>query len=339
MLSPEISNFPAPKVITVHKTNQNTDSVTEAIKVNSFYKSVIITCPDEINVPSSLEEIITEDSDSYKLSGCPLTEFVDNVFIESFVKNGNLYCLSADRNCIVKNCAAITPDGILTIHVLEYTYQTLGLEGSKRPHNYYEISIDLKNIRNIDRVKQGLRKLGTFDFNIYWEPNSEDVCPSTVARYFHDKNVDVTLCSLKTKKLSPQITRVPSLEDVEIEEIVEWVGMLCHNANLNPDEAYISTYSEPECSTPLETSRIALLVVRGFLTSTLIVELCNKLSEYVSSRSLSNYWACLSVQSEDTLRRWNYCTPRMFLPHNTSDNMFFTQEGHITYSIGQLKYS
>ncbi|XP_013146979.1 PREDICTED: uncharacterized protein LOC106109881 [Papilio polytes] len=339
MICPEISNFPSPKVSTIHRTNQNVETIIEAMKVNNFYKSIIITCPDEINVPSSLEEIITEDSDSYKLSGCPLTEFVDNVFIKSFVRNGKLYCLSADRNCIVKNCVAITPDGILTLHVLDYTYQTLGLEGSKRPHNYYEVNIDLKNIKNTDRIKHALRKLGTFDFHIYWEPHSDDVCPSTVARYFHNKDIDVTLCSLKTKKISPQITQVPSLENVEIEEIVEWVGMLSHNADLNPDESYISTYIEPECSNPLETKRIALLVVKGFLTSTLIVELCTKLSEYVSSRSMSNYWACLSVQSEDTLRRWNFCTPRMFLPHNTSDNMFFTQNGHITYSISQLKYS
>ncbi|XP_068617243.1 ribonuclease P protein subunit p40-like [Battus philenor] len=339
MLCPEVTNFPPPKVVICHKINQNINTINEGIRMNTFYKSLVIACPDEIKIPPSIEEVITEDSDTYKLSECSLTEFVDSVFIESFVKAGRLYCLSADRNCIVKNCAAITPDGTLTLHIIDYIYQTIGLEGTKRPNNYYEVCIDLKHLKHTEKLKHGLQKLGNFDFHISWEPNADDICPSSVARYFHDKNIDVTVCSLKTKVVNPEITQIPSLEGVEIEDVVEWVGMVSHRANVNPTEPYISTYTEPESTDPLESNKIAILIVRGFLTPTIITEVCQKLSEYVSSRIPCNYWASISIQSEESLWRWNYSTPRMFQSYISSDNIFFTKEQHITYSIGQLKYS
>ncbi|CAG5054601.1 unnamed protein product [Parnassius apollo] len=340
MLCPEVSNFSPPKVITYQKTKLNIESVNEGIKLNKFYKSIIITCPDEIKIPSPIEEMILEDSDYYKLCNCPLTELVDIVFVESFVKRGSLYCLTADSNCIVQNCTAITPDGVLTLHILEFIYQTLGLEGTKRPNNYYEIKIDLKSLKHYKKICDALCKLGNFDFYVLWEPNSEEICPSSIAKYFHDKNIHVAVCSLELRYVSPEITEIPSLEGAEIEEIVEWVGMLSHGANVTPKEAYVSTYTQPESMKPLESSRISILIVKGFLTPTIITQLCIKLSEYVLSRDLNNYWASISIQSqEESLWKWNLSSPSMFQSHNSSMSVFFTKAGQTIYSIGQLKYS
>ncbi|KOB68702.1 Ribonuclease P protein subunit p40 [Operophtera brumata] len=269
MICPEISNFPPPKTMGTSKQNVSLEYVTKTINLNSFYTSLVITCPDEIQTPGAIEDIVTEDSDYYKITGCSLTELVEPMFIENFVKKGSIYCLSANRSCMVQNCVAITPDGYLTVHVLEFIYQTLGLQGTKRPHNYYEVKIDLKTLKQHSKVKQSLSKLELFDLYITWEPHEETVCPSSIAKYFCDRNINVSVQTLEFKEITPDISEIPSIKDVDAEEMVEWIGMLAHGADLAEPETYISTYYEPESESSLKSTRISLLIVKGFIPSPL----------------------------------------------------------------------
>lgn len=342
MICPEISDFPPPKTMGTNKRNVNLEFVNKTISMNSFYKSLVITCPDETQTPAAIEDILTEDSDYYKLTGCSLTELVEPTFIESFVKKGSLYCLSAERDCMVENCVSITPEGYLTLHVLEYIYQTLGLQGIKRPHNFYEVKIDLKTLKHkfCSKVKQGLSKLDEFDLYITWKSHEETICPSSIAKYFSDRNINVSVHGLEFQKIIPNITEIPSIKDVDTEEMVEWIGMLAIGADLAEPETYISTYYEPESEFALKTTRISLLIIKGFITSSLITNVCNSLAEYTTSRELSNYWTAISIQSqENSLWQWNFSSPKMFQAHYSSCNAFFTQEGASLYSIGQLIYS
>lgn len=340
MLCPEVWNFPSPKVITSYKKRINLEAVTESVELNSFYKSAIITCPDELHTPQQIADILLEDSDYYKVNNCSLDEFLDPIFIHNFVKAGKLYCLTSDTNCIVHNCAAVTPNGILTLHLLEPIYQTLGLEGRKCPHNYYEVKIDLINLKNYEKTRKALRKLHTFSFFISWEPDTDTICPSSIAKYFCDINLEVTCHSLEVKKVTPDIKSIPTLVDTEIEEMVEWVGMLAHKGDLRPTEGYVSLYCEPECSAPLQTSRISLLIVKGFLTPNILSNVCKSLSDYVVSRDLENYWASISIQSmENSLWQWSPSSPKMFQAQNCSCNIFFCKDCCTLFSIGQLKYS
>lgn len=339
MLCPEVWNFPPPKVMVTHRENQDLESVNKAINMNNYYKSLIVTCPDEIHTPSFIQDIITEDTDYYKLTDCSLTEFVEPVFIESFVKTGIVHCLTTGRNCIIQNCAAIS-NGHLILNILEYTYQTLGFEGTKRPHGFYEVKIDLKTIKNYSKVQSGLQKLEQFDFYLAWEPNNKDICPSSIAKYFSERGINVSVHSLKTRNVSPSVTEIPSIKDVETEEMVEWIGLLAHDADVSPTEAYISTYTQPDSENALKTGRISILLAKGFITPSMISNICEKLSEYVLARETKNYWASMSVQSDDnSLWQWNTSSPKMFQAHDSSCNVFFTQNGHVLYSIGQLKYS
>lgn len=340
MLCPEVVNFPPPKVMSSCSRSLHLDSVIETIKRNNFYRSVIITCPDEMHTPISIEEIITDDNEYYKIHDCPLTEFIDPNFIQNFVKNGKMYCLSAERNCITQNCVAITPDGVLTLHLLEYIFQTIGLEGIKRPLGFYEVNIHLKNLRQYDKIKQCLQKMENFDFYISWEPNSEDVCPSSIAKYFYDRDIAVTQETVQIMKLTPSINEVPSPKDVELDEMTEWIGMLAHEGDLFQKEAYISTYGQPDSNFALKTTRISLLIAKGFITPTVITNVCKQMSEYVASRELDNYWTCLSGQThENSLWQWSSSSPCLFQAHDSSYNIYFTQDGLSTYAIGQIKYS
>lgn len=340
MLCPEVVNFPPPKVMAACNSNENLDSAIETIKRNYFYKSVIITCPDELHTPTSIEEIVTEDNEYYKIYNCSLTELIHPCFIQNFIKNGKLYCLSAERNCVTQNCLAITPDGVITLHILDYIFQMTGLEGTKRPFGFYEVNIDLKALRQYDKLQKCLQKLENLDFYVSWEPYEEDVCPSSIAKYFHDRNIVVIQQSLHIKKVMPSITEVPSLRDTEADEMTEWIGMLAHEGDLFQKETYISTYGQPDSNLALKTARISLLIAKGFLTPTVISNLCKHMSEYVLSRDLDNYWTCISVQShKNSLWQWNSSSPRMFQAHDSSCNIYFTQGGLSTYSIGQIKYS
>ncbi|XP_026754242.2 ribonuclease P protein subunit p40-like [Galleria mellonella] len=341
MLCPEVWNFPPPKVMTYQKRSESIDSIIKTVKMNHFYKSLVVTLPDNLQVPAYIEESLTEDTDYYKISNCPLTEFLEPVFIDSFVKNGKLHCLSTDRNCITQNCFAITPDGVLTLHIIEFIYQTLGLEGTKRPHNFYEIRIDLKNMKNFIRIKSALNKLETFNFILSWEPNSEDICPSSIAKYFNDRNIQVSVSSVQVETLTPPVTEIPSLKDVELEDMVEWIGMLAHNVDLTDVPSYISTYDQPDSEYALKSTRISVSIVKGMLTPNIIENTCKHIEKYVFSRDLDNYWSSLSIQSyEDSLWQWNTSSPAMFQAHDSSCNIFITNSGeNLIYSIGQLKYS
>lgn len=340
MLCPEVVNFPPPKVMSSCSRSENLDSVINTIKRNFFYKSVIITCPDELHIPTSIEEIITEDNEYYKIYDCSLIELIQPCFIQNFIKKGRLYCLSADRNCVSQNCAAVTPDGVLVLHLLEYIFQTTGLEGTKRPFGFYEVIIDLKTLRRFDKLKQGLEKLENFDFYVSWEPYQDDICPSSIAKYFHDRDISVAQQSLDIKKVMPSITEIPSPKDTEADEMAEWIGMIAHEGDLFQKETYISTYIQPDSDLALKTARISLLIAKGFLTPTVISNVCRRISEYTLSRELDNYWTSLSIQShKNSLWQWSLSSARMFQAHDSSYNIYFTQDGLITYSIGQIKYS
>ncbi|KAJ2951298.1 hypothetical protein O0L34_g5701 [Tuta absoluta] len=339
MLCPEVSNFPPPKVMKSHKEFNSLNKLEETFTTNSFYSSLIIAIPDELQTPSSIEDCAFEDSDYYKISGCSLAEFVEPIFIDKFVKNGKLHCLSADRKCITENCFAITPDGVLTVHVLTHIFQTIGLEGTKRPHNFYEIKIDLKNATRHDKLKLSLNRLEKFDCWISWEPNEDDICPSSIAKYFYDKDYHVSLESLKMKKLNPYVTEISSIKDTPLEEMTEWIGMLATEGDLTPTETYISTYSQPESELAFKTTRISLLIVKGFITPTIISKVCESLQRYMKSRELENYWVSVSVQSDsNSLWQWNTNSPQMFQAHDSSCNVFFSDDVIQIFSIGQLKY-
>ncbi|XP_063534596.1 ribonuclease P protein subunit p40-like [Cydia strobilella] len=339
MLCPEIYNFPSPKIISSSKTHDNFEGAMSSIRLNTFYKSLIVTCPDEIHSPSSIEEVITEDTEYYKASNCPLTEFIKVDFIENFVKKGSLLCMSVVRNCVVENCAAITPDGILTLHVLDFIYQQLGLEGTKRPHNFYEVKIDLSNLKHNAKIASSLDKLETFDFFVSWEPTSEDVCPSSIAKYFYDNDINVALCTVKIDHVSPSVEEIPAL-DAELDEMSEWIGMLAHKADTNPTETYISSYSPPESENALKSSRITLLIAKGFFSPATVERVSRKVEEYVKSRKTEQYWASVSVQSfENCLWQWSRGSPRMFQAHDSSCNLFFSHTGVAEHIVGQIKYS
>lgn len=340
MLCPEVWNFPPPKIITSHKKNGDYETMEKIVNMNSFYKSAIAVCPDEINTPQDIEDTLLEDTDYYKVFNCPLIEFIDPVFIQKFVKAGKLYCLSDSNNCIVDNCFAITPDRILTLHVLTPLFQTLGLEGIKQPHNYYQIRIDLVNLKNINRIRHALMKMKSFNFYISWEPDTDNICPSSIAKYLSDNHYKVTSHSYEVQRLMPEIKNIPTLLDTEVEEIVEWVGMLAIGGDLSPKESYVSTYSEPECAEPLESTRISILIIKGFLTPNVILNTCAILSEYANARELDNYWMSLSIQSmEDSLWQWNLSGPKMFCSQNCSCNIFFCGKSCTIHSVGEIKYS
>lgn len=340
MMCPDVASFPPPKTIGTNKRNVDLGFVIKTLSMNSFYKSLVITCPDEMQTPAAIEAILIEDNHYYKITDCSLIELVEPTFIENFVKKGSIYCLSANRDCMVQNCVCITPDGYLTLHVLEFIYQTLGLQGTKKEHKYYEVKIDLKTFKQNTTVQDSLRKLELFDLYITWEPPAEEVCPSSIAKYFSDRNINISVQSLEYKRMTPNVTEVPSIKDVDTEEMVEWIGMLALGGDFKQPEPYISTYYKPESEFSLQTTRVSLLIVKGFITSSMATKACNSLSEYTASRDLNNYWAAISAQSqENSLWQWTLSSPKMFQAQNTSYNAFFSEEGVMVYSIGQLKYS
>lgn len=112
---------------------------------------------------------------------------------------------------------------------------------------------------------------------INWHPYNENVCPSSIAKYFSD-NHTIKLCKPRHDTFISYCSKVPSInfEDIDDDDcgdVVEWLGMISLGANLDSDD-YLSTYECPEPSLDLGQARV--ITWKGFYTN---VHLSNVLSK------------------------------------------------------------
>lgn len=116
---------------------------------------------------------------------------------------------------------------------------------------------------------------------IIWHPNNENVCPSSIAKYFSNISYNVHLCEPKTKSLTNYCVKVPLLdlenfEQDDCEDFMEWLGMLSIQANMeNDNEEYISSYETPEPNK--ELGQVKVTEWRGFYSNKQIAIFFSKL--------------------------------------------------------------
>ncbi|XP_018324573.1 ribonuclease P protein subunit p40-like isoform X3 [Agrilus planipennis] len=282
MLSPEVFNFQPPRThVNVKKGTHTEEDSVESI-CNSYYNHIVsFVLPDTVKFPKELSEVLAEDTDFYKVIDIAVTELVEKVFIDKFVKKGNLTILNTGVQIDCDNCICVTPSGQLILSLIKETYQSLGIEGklshfSQKNKNRYIIHIDLladsfkpgKN--NYERVKSGLSKLENVTLFLNWHPSTEDVCPSSIAKYFHIKGYKVEVQKPTFRKHTLYSIKVPvfdiaDADDDDIHGFTEWLGMLMLEGEINVTNNYLSTYQVPEPT--IEVGQVKILEAQGLFTT------------------------------------------------------------------------
>lgn len=140
---------------------------------------------------------------------------------------------------------------------------------------------------NYDRTKQCLEKLRDFTIIVTWEPpprssnDDADICPSSVAEYFHKLGHNVNLCEINFTQNTCNPIKVPNnSEIVDVDDhalIIEWLGMIALEHQIRHEGApndYLSTYETPE---PNKSGQVTYLQWRGFFTQNQIQRFWNRL--------------------------------------------------------------
>ncbi|XP_044752478.1 ribonuclease P protein subunit p40-like isoform X3 [Coccinella septempunctata] len=285
MLNPEVWNFQAPaSVFQSHKVER--DICLKKIRQFNFVHSVTVILPDILSVPDSFGLNLT-NCDYYRVNSLTIDELVKPDFLKNFLNCGNVNLLSVNTSIDCDDCIAITTCGKLILHLNKLTFQTLGLEGKvshfhKLSKGKYIVSIDLKSDSLkpgkafYERVKNCLQKLKA-DVILQWEPPNEDICPSSISKYFFDLGYNVKLCKIKKDSETIFDVKVPVVENFdklnqyETAKFVEWLGMVMINGSMEEQSSYISTYATPEPS--IDVGQIKILRWRGFFNVSKVIHM------------------------------------------------------------------
>lgn len=105
-----------------------------------------------------------------------------------------------------------------------------------------------------------------------WDPNDNKICPSSIAKYFADKNFSVKLCSPQITTRTEYQVDVPIFCDdlakcCETNELIEWLGMfsISGDCERGAPDSYTNTYQVPEPN--IKYGQVQYLEFRGLFSS------------------------------------------------------------------------
>ncbi|XP_060534799.1 ribonuclease P protein subunit p40-like [Cylas formicarius] len=337
MESPEIWDFKEPDHF--FQIHEHAKIPLEKTKRFPFAHLVTVVLPDTSKVSSDLTEILSKDRDYYKILNFRPSEILKNgLFLNNFVRNGELGLLSVGTRIDCDNCLAITPTGVLTLVLTKRTYQEVGLQGrvshfTKKLGDPYIVCIDLKDgalvsgKSNYKKLQTVLDRFPSFDVIVSWCPPDDEICPSSVAKFLVDRGYKVKLCTPKfgrhvtVSNQTPLIKPLDERKENGVLEFVEWLGMVSLEADLDGDvESYINTYECPEPN--VDAGLTQVLQWRGLFlprhVETLLVALQNLNS------TNPKLWVTLYVQGfSDSPVGWNYEEQQHFISGDSGYLMTF----------------
>ncbi|CAF0714697.1 unnamed protein product [Brachionus calyciflorus] len=212
----------------------------------------------------------------YLLSKISLADLLSDNFLETFLKNGDLYLHSFNTRIDCDNCACLIPNGKLILNIdkslnekipIKYIKKTVKSSGYEK----YELHISLLDLRkqqNFDFIKKIFETI-EFSFYAYWEPKYEHEDPrDAFNKVFGSKRVinclnridsDVKICSDRILKDFVMRSSYTIEDWVEVDKII---GCLTNSIKL-------------ENFLPLETNennskKISYLRVKGFIPNKLV---------------------------------------------------------------------
>ncbi|KAL0273930.1 UNVERIFIED_CONTAM: hypothetical protein PYX00_006490 [Menopon gallinae] len=304
MLSPEVWNFEPPSSLTFNKVYDVGNSPS-TISKQYFNHRVSLTIPDTLQVPPALQNALAEDSDFYCVKNVPALEFVQPQFVEYLVLSGKLTLLSIGTRLDQDDCVVITPEGKLIFSLCRSTFHKLGIEGkpsyfSNKVPDKYMVTIDLNESHHpstalYQRVLKQLneKKELCFDVICAWEPPTDKLCPSSIAKYFTDHGYQVRTCSMKFTHRQEYCVNMPAFEDcTDAEVLTEWLGAFNLGCNIPEEPEYATTYHTPENC--IQFGQVIYFEAVGLITVTRIKKLFSELLNY-RAKLPESAWLAMTV--------------------------------------------
>lgn len=185
----------------------------------------------------------------------PVTIFIEESFIKQFIKMGSLHALSHNARIGTENFITFLPSGDLFLYLENEIAESLALKKEislekkvkkqKLSFQTCKIQTKLPNFhcgeKLYDLVHQELNKLNfiKFDVLLKWKPQG-NICPQSIRHYFEKKGYECITCEpshANTTKISVPVPNMnlKELDSVEMEELIEWIGIQVCNISDFPD--------------------------------------------------------------------------------------------------------
>ncbi|XP_062607429.1 ribonuclease P protein subunit p40-like [Saccostrea cucullata] len=277
--------------------------------LNYMKHSIGITITQQETFPSDIREICLAEI-SYIVYNLPVHELISPDLLGAFQKKGSLCMLSLGTTLEVNDCVAFLPTGHLILHLTKDLYTRLGLDGKPSQYNKYGgekyvVEIDLGSTaftpgkKNYEKVRQCLLRVNMqCDFLVSWTPQDENLCPSSIHKYFRIKDFDCIHLSISSVGHKYTDIEIPDLQhqDEDIhpqEELYDWLGGVANQIGLSSvhvsDEAYnpLSEYSGPT-----RLGHCSHLQIFGFFSSATVQNVIQEVRNMCKS---SDAWACVTT--------------------------------------------
>lgn len=335
MHNPEVEKHPPPECRLYHGCYHWEQAGKEAawhklVDQHPFNTKISLLMPDSLSLPATLRELLTEDTQFYRIDKLHLHELCSPAFLQAFLNKGQMYALSYDTLLDTDNSAALAPDGLLRLLLNKLTYQELALSGSlaadilRTPPEKFVVEVDLKNPdfhpgkSHYQQVKSAFTQLPlAFSFWFLWLPDDPDVCPSSIAKYFHDRGYNVNECVAAVNQAVQEDAFMPfpgppveetGLDDqaAEPEDLLEWIGCQMLGIRLKREETALSGVVEPRHGTAVHN--LCCAQTSGFFPPSLIHLLIDHLRSWLTQRDATAVpWVSLTVYGHpDSVMTWRW---------------------------------
>ncbi|XP_061197006.1 ribonuclease P protein subunit p40-like [Saccostrea echinata] len=269
--------------------------------------SIGVTITHLETFPSNIIEIC-EDELSYIVYNLPVHELINPDLLGAFQQKGSLCMLSFGTRLEVNDCVAFLPTGHLILHLRKDLYTRLGLEGKPSQYNKYGgekyvVEIDVGSTvftpgkKNYEKVRQCLLRVNMqCDFLVTWTPQDENLCASSIHKYFRIKDFNCVHLPVSSKTHKYTDVDIPDLQHQDVdnhtqEELYDWLGGVANQISLpsESDEAYnpLSDYSGPT-----RLGHCSHFQISGLFSSATVQNLIQEIRKMCKS---CNTWACLTI--------------------------------------------
>ena len=180
-----------------------------------------------------MRDILTQDTEFYEMNNLSLESLVGEAFIKAFIEQGSLTLFSHNEPARMSQNLRISPDGILRLILPSQSLPYLGLAQTCITDKVTDLCIAelnlkslIKNPKRHSEISQIFRQklVVPGPFLLSWKPESDSVCPSSVAKYFHDLGAKVVEKSPEIKLIRTE-TCLDKIDDDFCPDLLEtWVG-------------------------------------------------------------------------------------------------------------------
>ena len=291
MLCPELTVFrkSAPRKCTATGKGEF-----RSVKLQDFTTDIKFVVPRAFHLSPKIKELLTDDTEFYKATNFKIESLVDETFLKAFIDHGRLHLFSKNEPARLSPNLQVSSDGILRLTLPNEILPYLGLAVNYVTDKVLGLSVAEVNLKNLLKNPTRRQELGRIlrdkldvpgPFYLSWKPNSDDICPSSIAKYLHDAGVDIEEQSTEIKYTRVEVC--PSLtEELSIEDIETWTG------------SKLMKIPSEKLGIPEENCQCLIAHCKGFFLNSLLKELLVELRKTLTAPVSVNFASIIYFDSQ-----------------------------------------